>query len=81
MLAEIILLILVILFAVVAIKMLKRFGPLILNSFVALIVLWILNAVFGLGIDVNIFSILIVAIGGLPGLLLVVLLKILGIAF
>jgi hypothetical protein len=80
MLVEIIILILAILAIVVAYRAIKKLTPLILNSIGALILLWILN-VFGLGIAINIWSILIVAIGGFAGLVLVVLLHLLGIAF
>ena len=80
MLVEIILLILAILAVVVMFRVLKNFLPLLINSIGALIVLMILNF-FGLGIAINIWSILIVAIGGFAGLLLIVLLHLLGIAF
>jgi len=81
MLAEIILVILAILFVIVAFKMLKKFWPLIINSVIALVILMLLNGILKVGVAVNLWSILIVAIGGLPGLVLVVLLHILGIAF
>lgn len=80
MLVEIVLLILAILAAIVLYRAVKELLPLIINSIGALIVLWILNF-FGLGIIINIWSILIVAIGGFAGLVLVVLLHVLGIAF
>ena len=80
MLVEIVLIILVILSAIVIFRAVKKLLPLVLNSIGALIVLWILN-LFGLGIAINIWSIVIVAIGGFVGLLLVVLLHLLGIAF
>ena len=80
MLVEIVILILAVLAIVVAYRALKKLTPLILNSIGALILLWILN-ILGFGIAINIWSILIVAIGGFAGLILVVLLNLLGIAF
>jgi hypothetical protein len=80
MLVEITVLIIALLAAIVIFRGLKRFLPLIINSLGALIVLWILNY-FGLGILINIWSVLVVAIGGFAGLVLVVLLHFLGIAF
>ncbi len=59
---------------------LKNSMYLILNSILALIVLFLLNMI-GINVDINIFTILIVAIAGFPGLVLVVLLHLLGIAF
>ena len=80
MIVEIILLILAILAVIVVYRTLKDFTPLLINSIGALLVLWALNFI-GLKIAVDIWSILIVAIGGFAGLLLVVLLHLLGIAF
>lgn len=81
MLLELTMLLIAVLCAIVTYKLLKAFWPLILNSVCALAALWLINAVFGLGIAISIWSVLIVAIGGIPGLLLVFLLHILGIAF
>jgi len=80
MLVEIVVLILAILALIVLFRMLKELTPIIINSIGALILLWILNF-FGFGIAINIWSVLIVAIGGFAGLVLIVLLHILGIAF
>ena len=57
-------------------------GPfwLLLNTILALIALKVIGWL-GIRIEINIWSILIVAIGGLPGLLLVLLLNLLGMAF
>lgn len=54
---------------------------LIVNSIIAIIVMFLLNAIFGLGIPINIITVLIVAIGGLVGLLLVIILRLLKVAF
>jgi len=80
MLVEIILVILAILAAIVIFRAMKQLWPVIVNSIGALILLWLLNFI-GLKIAINIWSILIVAIGGFVGLLLVILLHLLGIAF
>jgi len=61
-------------------KIVKSLISLLINSIVAILLLFIVNF-FGLGIAINIWSILIVAIAGLPGLLLVVILHLLNIAF
>jgi hypothetical protein len=62
-------------------QLVKEIAPLILNSIAGLIVFFILNIVFGLGIPVNFWSILAVALGGFVGLLLVLILHFLGLAF
>jgi hypothetical protein len=61
-------------------KIVKSLVSLLINSIVAILLLFIVNF-FGLGIAINIWSVLIVAIAGLPGLLLVIILHLLGIAF
>lgn len=53
----------------------------ILNSVLGFIALVILNSVFALGIAINIWSIAIIALGGIGGLILVVLLNFLGLGF
>jgi hypothetical protein len=54
---------------------------LIVNSIIAFVILFLLNAIFGLGIPINIITILIVAIGGIVGLLLIIILRLMKIAF
>jgi hypothetical protein len=54
---------------------------LIVNSIIAFAILFLLNAIFGLGIPINIITILIVAIGGIVGLLLVIILRLMKVAF
>ena len=54
---------------------------LIVNSLIAIGILFLLNAIFGLGIPINIITILIVAIGGLVGLLLIIILRLMKVAF
>jgi hypothetical protein len=54
---------------------------LITNSLIAIVIMFLLNALFGLGIPINIITILIVAVGGLVGLLLVIILRLMKVAF
>ena len=54
---------------------------LIINSLIAIGILFLLNAIFGLGIPINIVTILVVAIGGIVGLLLIIILRLTRIAF
>jgi hypothetical protein len=54
---------------------------LIVNSLIAIAILFLLNAIFGLGIPINIITVLIVAIGGLVGLLLIIILRLMKVAF
>jgi len=80
MIAELIVLVIAVLAAIVLFTALKKLWPLIANSVLGLIALWVLN-LMGLHVAINIWSVLIVAIGGLPGLILVVLLHVAGWAF
>jgi hypothetical protein len=80
MIVEMALLVIVLLAAIVAYRALKKLWPLIWSSICALVLLIVLN-LFGINIAINIFSVLIIAIGGMIGLFLVVLLHLLGIAF
>ena len=52
----------------------------IANSIMGIIIFFVLN-LFGLGIPIDIFSIGIVAIGGVAGVLLVLIFHFLGLAF
>jgi hypothetical protein len=54
---------------------------LIINAVIAFFILFLANAFFGLGIPINIFTVLIVAIGGIVGLLLIIILRLMKIAF
>lgn len=65
----------------IMLKLLKGLIELAINSIGSLLLLFVLNMVLGLGVDINIFSILIVALAGLPGLFLVLILHFLGLAF
>jgi len=66
---------------IVAWKLGKGLVLLLINSVVGMIILILLNYLPFVKITINIWSILIVAIGGIPGIALVVLLSHFGIAF
>ncbi|MBI5227859.1 pro-sigmaK processing inhibitor BofA family protein [Candidatus Micrarchaeota archaeon] len=53
----------------------------LINSLIAIGILFLLNAIFGLGIPINIITVLIVALGGIIGLLLIILLRLLKVGF
>lgn len=60
---------------------LKNATYLVANSVMGIIIFLILNSILGIGIPLNIFSIGIVAIGGIAGVLLVLLIHFLGLGF
>ncbi|HZX20124.1 MAG TPA: pro-sigmaK processing inhibitor BofA family protein [archaeon] len=64
-----------------ALKLGKQAVLLLINSFLGLVVLVLINLFPFVNIDINIFSVLITAIGGIPGIILLILLSALGIAF
>ncbi|MBI5046454.1 pro-sigmaK processing inhibitor BofA family protein [Candidatus Micrarchaeota archaeon] len=51
------------------------------NSILGLVALGLLNVIFGLGVVINLWSLAVVGLGGFGGLILVVVLHLLGIAF
>ena len=61
-------------------SMVKTFGKYLINGIVGLIAMLVINAV-GIGVPINILSILVVALGGLPGLAIVIVLHFLRIIF
>lgn len=74
-----------VLLAVLAIAILyyftKRLKPLIINSIVGLIILFVVNTLNIVSVAYSIPAILIIAFGGVPGAVLVVILAHLNIAF
>ena len=54
---------------------------LLINAIIAILLLFLLNMLLRLGIPINLITVLIVVIGGLLGLVLVILLNRLKIAF
>lgn len=63
------------------IRFLKDPLYLLANSIFGIVILLLINVFFGLGIPINILSVGIVAIGGLTGLLLILVLHFLGLGF
>lgn len=61
--------------------MLKGATGLLVNAVVGVIVLWLLDLFIAPPVTINLWSVLIAAIGGLPGVLIVIVLHFLGIAF
>lgn len=53
---------------------------LILNSILGLIAIWLVNALFNLGIIYNLLTIIVVAIFGLPAVAVIIILKLIGIS-
>lgn len=77
--SEVILLILVVLVVFVIFKLGRLILGLLVNSLLGLIAFWAVNALFGLGITINLIVIVVVAILGLPGAILIIILKLLGV--
>ena len=78
---ETIILFLAILAVIAVYYVLKTAKFLIINTVVGLILLAVSNLVFNLGIPYTATVILVCALGGVPGAILVILLHVLGIAF
>lgn len=64
----------------VGFKLLKNVKALAVNAIVGLVVLVAAN-VLGVGVEISLFAVLICALAGLPGAILVVLLAFLDVAF
>ena len=62
-------------------KFLKSPLAILLNSIAGIVILFLLNVIFHLGIPINFWSVATVALGGLAGVLLVLIFHFLGIAF
>ena len=80
-LGPLITIILLVIVIFVALKMGKSLAILIANSVIGLILLWLVNLSPIVNVAINLWSILIVALGGVPGLILLVILDLLKIAF
>lgn len=66
---------------IAAYYILKTASHLIINTILGLILLVASNFIFNLGIEYTIPVVLVCALGGIPGAILVILLHVLGIAF
>ncbi|MFP8954690.1 pro-sigmaK processing inhibitor BofA family protein [Natrialbaceae archaeon A-arb3/5] len=78
---EILLLVLVLAAVLGASTLIETVRPFIVNAVVGLLVLFLAQAVFGVSVAITPIALAIVAIGGFPGSLLVLLLSMFGIAF
>ncbi|RQG89153.1 hypothetical protein EA462_12345 [Natrarchaeobius halalkaliphilus] len=78
---EILLLVIVLAAVLGASTLVETVRPFIVNAVVGLLVLFVAQSVFGFSVAVTPVAIAIVAIGGVPGSLLVILLSAFGIAF
>ncbi|HET7323774.1 MAG TPA: pro-sigmaK processing inhibitor BofA family protein [Halococcus sp.] len=63
-----------------AVRILQAIRPLFVNTVVGLVV-FLVASWLGIGVEIDWLSLLVVAIGGLPGAVVVVLLSVLGVAF
>lgn len=80
-LGPIITIILLIIIIFIALKFGRFIVGLAINSLIGLLILFLLNFLPFINIDINIWSILIVALAGIPGIALLILLDLAGIAF
>ncbi|AGB33430.1 hypothetical protein C488_17773 [Natrinema pellirubrum DSM 15624] len=78
---EILVLVAVLALVLVAAQLVRAASPFIVNAIVGLVVLYLAQAVFGLAIAITPVVIAIVALGGLPGSIVVIVLSVLEIAF
>ncbi len=81
MVFEIGILLLVILAVIVVYLILRSAKYFIINTVLGLIVLFLGNIIFKLGIAYSTLALLVCAIGGIPGAILVILLHVLRVAF
>ena len=72
---------LLIVLIVIALKFGRFIVGLAINSLVGLLILFLLNFLPFINIDINVWSILIAAIAGVPGIALLILVDLAGIAF
>ncbi len=78
---EIIVLVLAIIVAFVLYKILKTATSLAINAVLGILILIVAKFLFGLNIAITFLAIIICAIGGIFGALLIILLNYLGLAF
>ncbi|WP_049929265.1 pro-sigmaK processing inhibitor BofA family protein [Halopiger goleimassiliensis] len=78
---EILLLVLVLVAVLGASTLIQTVRPFIVNAAVGLLVLFVVQALFNLSIAVTPVAIAIVALGGVPGAVLVLLLSMFGVGF
>ena len=78
---EILLLVLVLVAIMGASTLVETVRPLLVNAVVGLLVLFVVQALFGLSVAVTPIALVIVALGGLPGALVVLVFSLFGVAF
>ncbi|MFC4248596.1 pro-sigmaK processing inhibitor BofA family protein [Natribaculum luteum] len=78
---EVALLLFVLALFVGATRIIRTVKPFIVNAAVGLLVLFLAEALFGLEVALTAVALLIVALGGVPGAVLVILLSVFGVAF
>ncbi len=81
MILEPIMVVLAIIGVIIAYYMLKAATKLIINAILGLIIFYLANSIFNIGIEYSIYAILVSAFGGVPGAIIVILLHIFKIAF
>jgi hypothetical protein len=81
MVLEIIIVLLAIIGVIVAYYILKTATHLIINAVLGLIIFVAANAIFNIGIKYSLPALLVCALGGIPGAIIVILLHIFGVAF
>ncbi|MBU1975522.1 MAG: pro-sigmaK processing inhibitor BofA family protein [Nanoarchaeota archaeon] len=79
--AKLITLILIGIFVIIMFTIFKKVLKLILNAIIGLVALFAFNAVFGTDVAVNFWSVVITALGGIVGFIVVIVLHFLGVAF
>ena len=62
-------------------RIVKQLMIIVANSVIGLVIFFLLNLGFGLGIPINIWSLLITGIAGIPGVILILILHFLGLGF
>jgi hypothetical protein len=77
--SEIILIAAIIIVLFIILKLGKLILGLILNSILGLLAIFAVNYLFNLGIAYNLLTIIVVAITGIPGAVVIILLKLVGI--
>ncbi len=75
----IILIILMLVLAVVMFVLLKSAVKLVINSIIGLVILFLVNATGLISIPINLITVLVCAIGGIWGAIILILLKLVGI--
>jgi hypothetical protein len=77
--SEIILIMAILIVLFIIFKLGKLVLGMILNSILGLLAIFIVNYLFNLGIVYNLLTIIVVAITGIPGAIVIILLKLVGI--